>query len=567
MWTWTKSRRSLGLIRPFGRVHLKWLVRGTVATVGLVLLRLALPWPLKGVIELLIPKARHGGASHSSFLPSWGDPVLWFVGLYVLLILGAGILELIQRVCMAKFSTHTVHDLRAAAVRGAARLGAGGGGDPGDLIARIIGDAARIKESVKGILIHASQNGLFYLGVCAVFVFISPQLSLFFLAGGLIAVWVGYRTSSRVASVFKKQRKKEGAFASAIHEGLEHDNLEELDALNQSSANKDVRVTKLITFSSLIVHVSFAATTGLAVWVGTREVAAGMLSAGELFLFITYALTVHHRIVQVGRQLARAGKVVACADRIGSLVDQAAPSTGDSAIRPLSSQVKLEAVGLDAARTGERARVEALDLSLKAGQKVAVLGVSGSGKSSLLRLLAGTETADRGKVLWDEEDVTAAPEKLISRVGYLAQEPVFPPKRLWMLLGLPGPESPAPEAVETLKKTGAWKIVGRMPKGLREKVGSATLSRNEARALRLGALLTGTAAVWVIDSPFEGLGKRRARRSLEELLSRLGSRTLVLSLARPVALDSFDRVIVLREGRIFFDGGPREWKERRLLKK
>src|SRR4029453_17248173 len=109
MWSWKKSRRSLGMLRPYGRIHRPWLVKGTVATIGLVLLRLALPSPLQGVLEVLMPHP--GKHAHLAWVPSWGDPILWLVGGFVLLVLGVGIAEMLQRICMAKFATHTVHDL------------------------------------------------------------------------------------------------------------------------------------------------------------------------------------------------------------------------------------------------------------------------------------------------------------------------------------------------------------------------------------------------------------------------------------------------------------------------
>jgi len=459
---------------------------------------------------------------------------------------------------MAKFATHTVHDLRAAAVRGAARRG--GQDDPGELIARIIGDAARIKESLKGILIHASQNGLLFLGVAVVFVFISPKLSAYFFAGGVIAIAIGVYTSNQVATVFRKQRKKEGAYATALFQGLENDSLD-LDRLNQSSATKDVRITKMMTLSSLVVHVALAATTGIAVWAGSGQVKAGSLSAGDLFLFITYALTVHHRVVQVGRQLSRSGKVMACVDRIGSLIDESAPAA--PVARPLAASIRLEAAGLG---TEERTRIGPLDLVLKAGSRVAVLGETGSGKSSLLRLLAGVESPDRGRIRWDDEDLSERSADLQARGGYLGQETAFTRARIWRILGVAGAEAPSPETVDLLKRIGAWPIISRLPRGLKEKVGSPDLSRNEARILRLGAILLGTAPVWLMDGPFDGLSVRRARRCLNVLLDKLGSRTLVVALARPVALEKFDRVLALRDGRIRFDGTPQEWNERKVLK-
>jgi ABC-type multidrug transport system fused ATPase/permease subunit len=541
------------MLRPYGRIYRPWLVKGTLATVGLVLLRLALPWPLKGVIEVLMPH-HHPKHTHLAWVPSFGDPVLWFVGGFVLLVLLVGIAEMLQRICMAKFATHTVHDLRAAAVRGAARRG--GQEDPGELIARIIGDAARIKESLKGILIHASQNGLLFLGVAVVFLFISPKLSAYFFAGGLIAIGIGVYTSSRVATVFRKQRKKEGAYATALFRGLENDSLD-LDRLNQSSATKDVRITKMMTLSSLVVHVALAATTGIAVWAGSGQVKAGTLSAGDLFLFITYALTVHHRVVQVGRQLSRSGKVMACVDRIGSLIDESAPTA--PVVRPLVGSLRLDAAELGG-------RVGPLDLVLKAGSRVALLGEMGSGKSSLLRLLAGVESPDRGRIRWDDEDLSERSVDLLARVGYLGQETAFTRARIWRILGLTGAEAPAPETLDLLKKVGAWPIVERLPHGLKEKVGSPDLSRGEARILRMAAILLGSAPVWLMDGPFDGLSVRRARRCLDSVLDKLGTRTLVVALARPVALERFDRVVALRDGRIRFDGTPQEWNGRKVLK-
>jgi len=555
MWSWKKSRRSLAMLRPYGRIYRPWLVKGTLATIGLVLLRLALPWPLKGVIEVLMPH-HHAKHHHLAYLPSWGDPILWFVGAFVLLVLLVGIAEMLQRICMAKFATHTVHDLRAAAVRGAARRG--GQDEPGELIARIVGDAARIKESLKGILIHASQNGLLFLGVAVVFLFISPQLSAYFFAGGLIAIAIGGYTSSQVATVFRKQRKKEGAYATALFQGFESDSLD-LDRLNQSSAVKDVRITKLMTLSSLVVHVALAATTGIAVWAGSRQVKAGTLSAGDLFLFITYALTIHHRVVQVGRQFSRSGKVMACVDRIGSLIDESAPEAAPPAAKPLATSIRLEAAELDK-------RLGPVDLALKAGSRVAVLGGTGSGKSSLFRLLAGIDSPEHGKIRWDDEDLSERPVDLLARVGYLGQETTFPRARIWKILGLPGPEAPAAETLGLLKKIGAWRLIERRERGLKDKVGSPDLSRNEARLLRLGAILLGNAPVWMLDAPVDGLSVRRARRCLNVLFEKLGARTAVVGLARPVALERFDRIVALRDGRIAFDGTPQEWKERKLLK-
>ena len=247
---------------------------------------------------------------------------------------------------------------------------------------------------------------------------------------------------------------------------------------------------------------------------------------------------------------------MACVDRIGSLIDDGAPAA-PAAPKPLASALRLEGAGLER-------RIGPLDLALKSGSRVALLGATGSGKSSLLRMLAGLESPDQGRIRWDDEAV--APAELLARVGFLGQESAFTRGRVWRILGLVGPEAPAPEAIELLGNIGAWKLIEKMPRGLKEKVASPTLSRNEARLLKLGGLLLGGAPAWVMDGPFDGLSVRRSRRCLATILAKAGPRTVVISLARPVGLERFDRVIALRDGKIWFDGSPQEWNERKLLK-
>lgn len=573
MWSQKKRQRAIQTIIRYGEPHRSWLVHGGLATISVVLFRLAMPWPLRGVVEVAFPKGSHEGKLLIDYLPLWGDSVLWLSGFFLLLAFGLGISEMIQRVNIMKFAAHTVHDLRAAAVRGAIRRPLHERAASGDLITRIIGDSARIKAGLSGILVHVLQNGLLFLCICGVLLYISPQLGLIFLVAGLIALYIGLRASTPVADVTGKQRRKEGDYAVAIQEGLDYGGLDlQLEDLNWSSAQKEVRTTKLIALSSLLVHVVLAATVGLALWIGTQQVRAGMIAPGELFLFIAYALTVHRRMVQVGRQAARTGKVLACADRIGALLDDADSTTVLRPVTPicvpLVSGLHLEQIKLASVRDrNSKPRLRRTDLTIHPRSRIAVLGKIGAGKSSLLRLLAGVELPHQGKIFWDEEEVSNSDGTLLSRISYLPQDPVFPPTYIWKILGLSGPEVLLPEEQETLRQIGAWKVICSFPQGLAEKVSSHHVSRNEARVLVLAGILLGDAsAVWVLDNPVQGLGGKEARRCLAEILKRAPERTLAIAFSEPIDLDRFDRVLLLRRGKIHFDGTPTEWDEWRRVR-
>ena len=562
-WTLRQNIEIFRSVRPFARTHRACLWAGLAGSVAVVVFRLALPWPLRGIVEAVFPSMADGGNALASLLPVTGDPVVIFCVLYFLLALGVGVAEMIQRVQVKKFTARTVDDLRAAAVEETLQQDrARAASDSADLLARIVGDSARVREGMSGILVHLFLNGLLFLAVCALLLYISPQLGLIFLIAGLLAILIGLRDSSLVASMAHKHREREGEFATAVQQALDDEAVFDpaaADLLHESS-EKDVTTTRLIAWSSLKVHVVLGATVALALWMGAGQVRAGTLAPGELFLFIAYALTVHRRTVQIGRQIARSGKVAASLKRMNIPKKAAAKP----AALPLRTGLRLEKIRLTSTRGHrKKPRLRKISLQLTAGSHVAVLGKSGSGKTSLLRLLAGLERPSRGSLFWDALNMNELNGRACP-VAYLPQDLVFPSRPLWRHLGLPAlPESPDDELLALFKALGMKKIIKRLRRGLGETVSSAHLARGERRAIALCAVLLRDDALWLLDDPFEGLKRKRAARRVETVLARAAERTVVIAMSRPAGIDRFDRVLKLRRGRINFDGSPSEWETHR----
>ena len=144
--------------------------------------RLALPWPLRGVLELGF------GNERPSWLPAGGTPEFWLAGAFVAIAILQGLAELVQRVSFARFAIGLVHTLRTAA------MGRLGGADPGDVIARIVGDSQRVKAGAKGILVRTTQNGAFVTGVAIVLLVIDLRLGAAFAGGGIVFAPTGSPT-------------------------------------------------------------------------------------------------------------------------------------------------------------------------------------------------------------------------------------------------------------------------------------------------------------------------------------------------------------------------------------
>jgi ATP-binding cassette subfamily B protein len=206
---------------PYAQPHRLWLVYGVLAALAVVACRLAFPWPLRGVMELLFNSGQRSGPLLAA-IPGELDPVVVLAGSFVAIALLQGGAELIQRFSFARFAIRAVHDARAAAV---STLLDGSppskrDRDPGDLLARVVGDTARVKAGVKGVLIHVAQNGLLLIGVVVLLMLIDFKLGAIFGAGLLtttVVAWVGTRI---IAQLARQHRKKEGLYAAKVHRAL-----------------------------------------------------------------------------------------------------------------------------------------------------------------------------------------------------------------------------------------------------------------------------------------------------------------------------------------------------------
>lgn len=561
-WTRKKSRKAFSTILFYGRLYRSWLIRGGLATIGVVLFRLAMPWPLRGVIELVLP-ATSSQQILSTYIPHWGDPIIWFGISFILIAFGLGFSELRQRILMKTYSSYVVRDMRSAALRSVVQTKSRHSRQAaGDIIARIVGDSARIKAQLSSFLVHATQNGLLFLGVSLVVFSFSPKLGFFYLLSGIVAIGISYRFSFKVAESTSLQRKREGKYAVMIQNSLEYGGLHTgAEDLNVISTEKDLQTTRLIAKSTLLLHVVLAVFTAVALWIAVGDVKSGELKPGELFLFIAYVLTVHRRLVQLGRQLAGGGKMFANVRRIDVLIDHPREESAVRAIEQIHSEIRLQGVRLDSIRNedGKPRRLKTTDLKIQAGTRVAVIGEPGSGKSTLLRVLAGMEPPDRGKYFWDDEEISDG-NILLGCIGYLPQNTVFQPSRGWRILGLESIDDLNPEQIKTLRRIGGWKLFRTLPQGLKEKVGSWSMTQNEARALSLFRVLLGNTKVLILDAPLEGLDNENKTKRLKEIILQAKGRTLVMGMVEPIKMKYFDRVVVLKNGQIEFEGPIESWK-------
>lgn len=198
-----------------------------------------------------------------------------------------------------------------------------------------------------------------------------------------------------------------------------------------------------------------------------------------------------------------------------------------------------------------------LSLTIGAGEKVALIGKIGSGKTSVLRVITGLVEPTEGAVKLDDTDVTHLhPDDLRANVGVVMQQPLLFSGTLKQNLLLGCPQATDEAVLAACRLAGVDEIASNLPNGyetlLQER--GAQLSGGQRQAVCIARALIGNPQIVVMDEPSSAMDSASERQLLERLKVALVGRTLILITHRGTLLDLVDRVVAIEQGRVVADG-------------
>lgn len=199
-------------------------------------------------------------------------------------------------------------------------------------------------------------------------------------------------------------------------------------------------------------------------------------------------------------------------------------------------------------------------LDIKPAERVAILGKVGTGKSTLLKLLAGQETATRGKVMLDGVDMAHMdPADMRRQVGFLSQDSRLFFGSLRQNLMLDNPHASEQELLTALRISGALSMVQQDASSLERIIqeGGRGLSGGQRQMVLLSRLILRNPQIVLMDEPTASMDEQLEEQVIRQMKGWLEGRTLVLVTHRPALLKLVDRLIVIDNGRIIADG-PKE---------
>ncbi|MGI5283123.1 ABC transporter ATP-binding protein [Nonomuraea polychroma] len=560
-------RTTLRHLVPLVRQERGLVALGLLAMVVEVLAILAEPWPLKLVIDEVLPAVLRGEPPPSGEL--LGLPVLALLaatGLLAAVGLRAGA-AYASTVCFAMVGSRVTIRMRSAAYQRvlAQSVRYHQANSAGDLLSRLTADITRLQEVAVTAGLPLVGSAMTFVGMTVVMLVLDPLLTAVVLVALPVFLLAARRAGGRVAGAAREQRQNEGLVAGLIGESLasvrvvQAYRLEEplaarFGAGNAASLRSGMRTQRLAAGLERRTDLIIGAATAVVLLIGTKRVMDGALTLGELVVFVSYLKSVFKPMRNLAKYTGRIFKAAASGERVTELLD-AEPELRDMPwARPLRSprgDIWLHEVTV--AHEPGHPVLSDVSLHVRPGERVGIVGPSGSGKSTLLSLLLRLTDPQSGRVLLDGHDVrdlTLASVR--SATAVVLQESVLFADTVRENIRLARPEATDAEVRAAAVAADADGFITAMPHGydtvLAERGDS--LSGGQRQRIAIARAILRDAPIVLLDEPTTGLDAESRRTVLAALDRLTHGRTVLVVAHHEELLASCDRVIRIADGRI-----------------
>jgi len=449
----------------------------------------------------------------------------------------------------------------------------------GDLIARVVRDSD-VVHAVWGQAIGTIVGGCSLLIVANVMMFtVSVELSLwtFILYP---SVWLLSRMFfARTQQSARAAQQQAGQLAALIQEdfsgiamvkgfGLEDSRTERIAREADAFARQQIRVEVIV--SQMVPLVSTVASVVIAIVLlrSGSAIARGELTVGEVVSFYSYVGLMLRPLMNFGRVFALLARAGAAWKRISGVL-AAKPSIVDGPQREAEQlRGEIEVRNLTVTR-GDRAVLQGVSLHLTPGSSVALVGRTGSGKSTLMEVLARMIAVPDGTLLFDGHDANQLPLDVVRRsIGYAPQDPFLFSTTIAenLRFGLAECADPteagehAPALERVIDAAGLQRDTAAFPEGLETMVGErgVTVSGGQRQRIALARALIARPRILLLDDSLAAVDTQTEREILDRLRTVMADCTTVLIAHRPATIREADRIVVLDEGRIVEQGRHEE---------
>jgi ABC-type multidrug transport system fused ATPase/permease subunit len=330
-----------------------------------------------------------------------------------------------------------------------------------------------------------------------------------------------------------------------------------MDDLNRLKYKGELKATILWHAVWMLVDFGEVLGTGLVLGVGGVLALKGQLTIGTLFLFVSYITRLFGPLRAISDQINVMQRAFASAERTFQVLDQAPEPAGIAVAEPFRLKKAITCEDLNFAYDGQNLVLKNVSLVVRKGEKVALVGETGGGKTSIVNLLMKFYLAQSGRIRCDTEDlVTMDKHRLRSAVGFVPQEVVMFPGSVFDNLRLFDESIPREQVVEAARRVRIHDAVLRFPQGYDTVLteGGANFSLGERQLLAFARALVRDPEILILDEATSSVDPHTEHLIQEGLEELLKGRTAIIVAHRLATIRMADRVLVVHKGHITEQG-------------
>ena len=438
----------------------------------------------------------------------------------------------------------------------------------GELVSRVIADVDQLAD---GLLLGFSQFFSGMVTIIATLIFmltISWKITLIAVVLTPLSLFVARFVSKSTYDLFKKQSQIRGRQTALIDEMVgsqkvvkaynytqrSHDRFASVNDELTKTSTKAIFLSSLVNPTTRFVNAVVYAAVGLG---GAFSVVGGAISVGSLSCLLNYANQYTKPFNEISGVVTELQNALACAQRIFDLID-AEPQVSDEGNKEIEkAEGNVELKNVCFSYVPQRKLIQNFNLSVKPGQRIAIVGPTGCGKTTLINLLMRFYDVNSGSIKVEGEDIRDITRKsLRSSYGMVLQETWLKSGTIRENIKMGRPDATDEEMIEAAKAAHSHSFIKRLPQGYDTVIGEdgGSISAGQKQLLCITRVMLARPPMLILDEATSSIDTKteiRVQRAFEKLMQ--GKTSFVVA-HRLSTIMSADVILVMREGNIVEQG-------------